>query len=371
METRRPRETLPDALRALAMVSVITLNAIGYAFVPGGSAIGERTPSDSVVAAVVQGLVAALLQGKGLAMLAFVFGMSLWLAARSRDRAGALQRGRVRNRRLLGLGFLHGAFIYCGDILTLYALIGKRLLRRLHLPWKRFRRHLQWSLFWALLAKLVLVTLTLMLPDRPGDSGGSTLASVQGGWQFLKVNAGFYFVGQAVALIVAGPVMYLCMVCGVAAARLRLLTHRRWREHLRRTLRYWAPPLMTLTMAYGVGAALTAPGDAVQPWVEAFGDLLGVPVAAVYIAALARASSGGRAAWCQWLRPLGQRTLTLYVAHSVICLLLFSGAGLALRFSTVQIVCFAMALWLCALVAARLSGPRRWPLDAWMGRHRA
>lgn len=368
MTPRRPRETLPDALRALAMVSVLTLNAIGYAFVPGGSALGARMPADSVLAAVVQGTVAALLQGKGLAMLAFVFGMSLWLAARTRDRAGALQRGLVRNRRLLGLGFLHGAFIYCGDILTLYALVGRGLLRRLHMPWQRFRRHLRWSLAAAILAKLVLVTATVMLPDRPADDGGATLSSVQGGWQFLKVNAGFYFVGQAVALIVAGPVMYLCMVCGVAAVRLRLLTHRRWRARLERQLWRWGPVLIALTLAYGVGAAVTTPGEAIQPWVEAFGDLLAVPVAAVYVAALALVSSGGRTGWCHGLGPLGRRTLTLYVGHSVICLLLFSGAGLALKPTTIQIVLFALSLWLLAFGATRLSGARRWPLEAWMGR---
>lgn len=368
MTPPRPRETLPDALRALAMVSVLTLNAIGYAFVPGGSALGERMPADSAVAAVVQGTVAALLQGKGLAMLAFVFGMSLWLAARTRDRAGTVPRGQARNRRLLGLGFLHGAFIYCGDILTLYALVGRGLLQRLHMPWKRFRRHLGWSLAAAILAKLVLVTLTVTWPDRPVDDGGATLSSVQGGWQFLKVNAGFYFVGQAVALIVAGPVMYLCMVCGVAAARLRLLTHRRWRGMLHRQLWRWGPALIALTLAYGAGAALTSPGEPVQPWVEAFGDLLAVPVAGVYVAALARVSSSGRAAWCHWLGPLGQRTLTLYVGHSVICLLLFSGAGLALAATTVQIVLFAVGIWVLALAAARLGGERRWPLEAWMGR---
>ena len=364
----RPRETLPDALRALAMVSVITLNAMGYALVPGGSALGDRLPSDSALAALVQGTVAALLQGKGLAILAFVFGMSLWLAARTRNRADAAQRGRVRNRRLLGMGFVHGAFIYCGDILTLYALLGRQLLRRLHMPWRRFRRHLQWSLVGALVAKLVLVTLTLMLPDRPGDAGSASLSTVQNGWQFLKLNAGFYFVGQTVALIVAGPVMYLCMACGVAAARLRLLTHRRWRALLQRQLRRWGPVLMALTLAYGVGAAVTSPGQPVQPWVEAFGDLLAVPVAAVYVVALALMSSGGRASWCHSLGPLGQRTLTLYVGHSVICLVMFSGAGLALAFTTVQIVLFAFALWLLALVAAQLSGQRRWPLEAWMAR---
>lgn len=368
MTIRRPRETLPDALRALAMLSVLTLNAIGYPMVPTGPALGQRMPSDSILAAVAQGGVAALLQGKGLAMLAFVFGMSLWLAARTRTRPDALQRGRVRNRRVLGLGFLHGAFIYCGDILTLYALISRRLLHRLHLPWRRFRRHLGWALVWALLAKLVLATATVMLPDPSNEGTWSSLSSVQGGWQFLKLNAGFYFLGQAVALVMVGPVLYLCMVAGVAAARLRLLTHRRWRGALLNGLWRCGPAGIALTLAYGLGCILAQPGDPIYPWIEVFGDLIAVPLAAIYVVAVALASSGGRATWCQWLRPLGERTLTLYVGHSVICLALFSGAGLALAPTTVQTLLFAFALWLVALVAARFSGGRRWPLEAWMGR---
>ncbi|MDR7096927.1 hypothetical protein [Hydrogenophaga laconesensis] len=42
MDARRPREALPDTLRALAMVSVITLNAIGY---PRSSSVTLRAPT--------------------------------------------------------------------------------------------------------------------------------------------------------------------------------------------------------------------------------------------------------------------------------------------------------------------------------------
>ena len=65
---------------------------------------------------------------------------------------------------------------------------------------------------------------------------------------------------------------------------------------------------------------------------------------------------------------MGQRTLTLYIGHSVICLVLLSGAGLALTPTTVQTVVFCLGLWLAAVVAAQLSGATRWPLEAWIAR---
>ena len=82
MIPNRPRDPLPDSLRALALLSVLVVNALGYAAAPWGPTLGQRSPADGDAAALVQGLVAALLYGKGYPILAFVFGMALWLAAR-------------------------------------------------------------------------------------------------------------------------------------------------------------------------------------------------------------------------------------------------------------------------------------------------
>lgn len=362
------RETLPDALRALALIAVLVVNAVGYASAPWGPALGFRTPPDSAWASVTQGFVAAVLQGKGYTTLAFVFGMALWLAARNRSRPDALQRGKLRQRRLLALGVFHGAFLYFGDILTLYALVGRQLLSRLHLPWGAFRRHLWRALAWAVLAKLVLLAFTLMAAESPATPDTPSLSSAQGAWAFLQLNAGFYAAIQIPALIVGGPVMYLCMLGGVAAARLRLLTHRRWRPLWRRGLWLAGPPLLMLSIAYGWAWAVHDPATDIDPWTEALGDLISLPMAACYLAALVLASDGGRARWCGWLSPLGQRTLTLYVGHSALCLVLFSGAGWALAPTTLQTVLGCLGLWLLALAAARFSSRRRWPLEAWMGR---
>ncbi len=362
------RETLPDTLRALALIAVLVVNAVGYASAPWGPTLGFRTPPDSAWASLTQGFVAAALQGKGYTTLAFVFGMSLWLAARNRPRPEALRRGQRRQRRLLALGIFHGAFLYFGDILTLYALVGRQLLSRLHMPWGRFRRHLGWALGWAVLAKLVLLAFTLMAAESPARPDTPSLSSAQGAWAFFQLNAGFYAAIQIVALIVGGPVMYLCMVAGVAAARLRLLTHRRWRPLWRRGLWLAGPPLLVLGIAYGWAWAVHDPATDIDPWTEALGDLISLPMAACYLAAVVLASDGGRARWCGWLAPLGQRTLTLYVGHSALSLVLLSGAGWALAPTTLQTVLGSIGLWLLALAAARLSGRRRWPLEAWMGR---
>jgi uncharacterized protein len=362
------RLPLPDALRALALVAVLVVNTVGYATAPVGPHLGLRLPADSVWAAATQGLVAGLLQGKGYTMLAFVFGMGLWLAARRRSPSDAVQRGAVRQRRLLVLGVLHGAFIYLGDILTLYALVGWQLIGRLRMPWKRMRRHLALALVGAAFAKLLLAVVIFRMADLPLVVEGASLSSVRSGGQFLWVNGSTYAIQQVSALIFSAPVVYFCMLCGVAAARLRLLTHRRWRAVLKRGLTWACVPVAAASLAYGWGYATTPASQAIGPWWEMLGEMVSMPTAALYVAALALASGGGKARWCQWLGPLGQRTLSLYVGHSLICMVLFSGLGLALVLTTVQSVLFCLALWVVAWIMAVLSGQTRWPLEACMAR---
>ena len=92
-----------------------------------------------------------------------------------------------------------------------------------------------------------------------------------------------------------------------------------------------------------------------------------LPLAALYVVAAARAWLRGRRRWALALAPLGQRTLTLYVAASLINMLLFSGAGLGLRPSTMQCVGCSLLLWVSAWAWARcLTG--RGPLEAWIAR---
>lgn len=362
------REPLPDAMRALALVAVLVVNTMGYTLAPVGPQLGVRLPADSIWAAITQGLVAGLLQGKGYTLLSLVFGMGLWMSARKRSRADALRRGVVRHRRMLGLGVVHGAFIYLGDILTMYALVGRQLLARLHLPWKPFRRHLRRALIWAVVAKLLLMGVIYAMSDLPLVVPGHSLSSASGVWQFLGLNAGNYLVAQVSAVVLSAPVLYFCMACGVAAARLRLLTHRRWRPALKRALTHFGLPVLAVSFFYGWGYATMLPADPINPWLETLAEIVSIPMTAFYIVVLALASAGGRARWCHWLSPLGQRTLTLYVGHGLINMALFSGLGLALTLTTVQTVLFCLGLWLVACAAAALSGQTRWPLEAWMAR---
>jgi uncharacterized protein len=386
-----PRLTLPDALRALALLAVLAVNAMGYLHAPWGAVLGEPSPAHSSGAAITWGLVAAVLQGKGYPMLAFLFGMSLYLAQRGQPQQMALARAVLRQKKLLKLGVLHGVLVYFGDILTLYALVGWHVLTRVREPWRTFRPRLRRALGWALAGALVSTALALWAqaqgPAPSGDAGalgGGSLVQTQHLLQFWLLNASAYAVIQLVTLPLVWPVLRLCMLCGVAAARLRLLTHPRWRQRLVRMARRWGPPLALLNVGYGVGYGVAyatgllvvdrggAQNNSAAAWFELLGSLAGPPLAAVYVVLLALLARGGQAAWCQWLAPLGRCTLTLYITHGVLCAVLFTGVGLCLQWGTTGTALFALLLWALALLAAnataRATAGLRWPLEAWMAR---
>lgn len=364
---RRPREPLPDALRALALIGVLVVNGMGYREVPGGRLLGAVSPADSLAAQGVVAAVAALVQGKAYPLLAFLFGMGIAYAARNLSfdaaRAAALRRA----RRLLVLGVLHGALLYFGDILTLYAVCAMLVVRQVREPWRALRPRLARALWWAL-AGVGLSVIVVWLPVAADPSTlGMTLGNVPGLRAFLALNAPLYATGQVLAVVLALPLVRLCMLLGVAAVRLRWLTHRRWRDALGRTLRRWGWLVLAANAAYGV-AYVAGPWASVRnPVLESASPLWAAPLAAVYVALAAHAWQRGRRAWVLPLARLGQHTLSVYVGASVLMLVLFSGAGLGWQPGSVGWVACALGLWALAWAGSALV-PGRWPLEAWMAR---
>jgi uncharacterized protein len=367
----RPREPFPDALRALALLGVLIVNAAGYLSSPWGPVLGDEAARSGGVALVLQGLYAFLIQAKAYPVLAFLFGMGLALALRGWPHEQGLERARTRQRRLLLLGVVHGLLIYFGDILTMYALVGWLVLRHVHAPWPALRRTLRRALGWALAVAAIvgLVGAAGLLAVTPGEDAAEpepTLAAVTSWPEFWQLNLSGYLFIQLGTLLVGFALLRLLMLAGIAAARLRWLTHPRWHAQRQRLLRRWALPALLLNAAYAAAYVHFSAQRDLLGMVEALGFSIGPLLSMVLVTALAQGVQQAR--WTRLLAPLGQRTLTLYVGHGLLCALLFSGTGLGLQPGIAMLLVFSLLLWLLAWLAARASGPRRWPLEAWMAR---
>lgn len=364
----RQRLPLPDALRALAMAGVLLVNGIGYASAPWGPVLGEAEPRGDPSAVAMQAFVGAVFQGKAYPALAFLFGLSLALSSSDRQRQ-SLDAARRRLRLLLVIGVLHGTFLYFGDILTLYAMCGMLALRHVHRPWSRMRLLLRRAVAWAVVTAVLGLALALVATGLPADDAATPeLSTAEGYRAFLWLNASSYVMTTVLGLLLVLPLLYLCTLAGIAAARLRLLTHRRWQGARESCLRRWFWPLVAVNGLYGLTAAFaSAAGTSGILAVESAVPFVGVPMSALLLVLLARCWRDGRCRWLATLAPLGRRTLSVYVAYSLVCATLYSGAGLGWQPGTAAAVTIALACWLAALLLARASR-RRWPLETWMGR---
>ncbi len=372
------REWLADALRGLAIFGVLVVNAVGYAHFPDTlHVVPPPSPADSPWAWASQALLLTLLQAKAYPLLAFLFGWSFgrssFGASRSGPRPGAAaadpnRRRRRRLGRLLLLGLLHGCLVYAGDILTAYALAGLLLL-----PTARWRlrslRRLGIALLVASGVSLAFQAWTLhrlaaLAEQDPSVlEGGSAYGQAASLWAHAGLSAPAYLWTQLLLTPVMLPSLMALMVAGLMVARLRGLSHRRWRPAWARGAR-WALPAgllgnaalawMTLaSMASGLGGAA---GAGIEPPPLAASVLQGLVGPLLSFGAVAWLASR-RPAWLQGWAAAGRRSLSLYLAGSLVFLLVFGGAGLGLgaRLGSVATLGTALLLATAMLVLATAS----------------
>jgi uncharacterized protein len=363
---RARREPLADALRALALIGVLVVNVMGYQDVPFGRLLGQPRPADSALAQGLIAFVAAFVQGKAYPVLAFLFGVGMAYAMRGRQRGPAIEAARLRARRLLMLGVLHGVLLYFGDILTLYAVCAFWLAWQMHDPWRVLRARLRAALVWALLAVVASTSLAFATVGSAGSF--ETLGTVSGTADFLSLNAVTYAMAQVFGLLLTLPLVRLSMLAGVVAGRLRLLTHPRWRRLARSIVWRAGAPVLALNVAYGWTYVSVPPErPVIARALESASTLWTTPLALVYVALAVLAWHRDARRWTALLAPLGRHTLSLYVGASLLMVVCLSGAGFGWRATTLQGVVAALALWgLAAAASGVVRG--RWPLEAWLAR---
>jgi len=127
----RERVFTLDALRGVAILGVVIANVLTFAF----PAWSTSTPTGAESMQGSRLLVGFLVEGKFYVLFAVLFGMGLGLQstrANAADRAFAGVYAR-RLGVLLLFGLAHGVFLYSGDILAFYAVLGlvAMALRRL------------------------------------------------------------------------------------------------------------------------------------------------------------------------------------------------------------------------------------------------
>jgi len=367
------RSALVDSLRGAALFGVVVMNALAYPHALG-SPLGVVEPPDSGLALTLHALASALLQAKSYAFLAFLSGYAWAMQSRGRHGERWRQGAEVRRARLLrqgALGIAHGLFVWFGDILSWLALLGLLLVRA---PRWRLRvlrgRIIAWFALWGL----------LILPLWAARIGfGSAGVPTAGAWATVEAqswSALFAIQREGYLAYVIGapwqvPLMLALGLLGVYAGRLRVL------ERTRVGARLWRAGRRVLLPLGLAGAVLQAllvvhgqrrlGGD--FSFADLASQLTGPLLAAGVVLALAGAwHARGPLPVLARCAPLGRLSLSAYVAHTLCCLVLFSGTALGWAPASATLFALGVAWWagaaLLAPVWLRYAGEG--PLERWV-----
>ncbi|GAA0990780.1 DUF418 domain-containing protein [Nocardiopsis tropica] len=367
------RALAPDLARGFMLLFIAIANTVWYLWaVPMGGLSAHPEPG-GVLDAAAQFFTVVAVDGRSYPMFAFLFGYGMVQLARRQEAAGADAEAvdallRRRNLWLLAFGLVHALLLWMGDVLGAYGLAG------LLLGWLFLRRRDTTLLVWAglltglmlLLSAASLVGLALMPADQPAMAGP--------GMDDMAFNIGNpSILGAAIGRLSVWPLIVLgqgllgltvptAILLGFWAARRRILEEPG--RHLV-LLRLTAAAGISLGWLGGLPSALVQVGA----WdlTVSQGGMLALPHMVTglacgvgYVALIAlvahRIQAGGRGPGpvVTALSATGKRSLSAYLAQSVLCapVLTAWGLGVAAHLSPWSMFLFAVGVWLVTVAGA-------------------
>jgi uncharacterized protein len=357
----------PDLTRGVMLWFIALANS--HYFLDAPRVLGGYPRDGGTADRAVAWVISSFVDGRAFPLFGVLFGYGVAQVVRRQRR-----RGRKRVRRLLWrraaalivIGFCHALLLYVGDILAAYGVL---LALGARAVWWRDR----WLLAWAA-CSFVLTALPDGAALTQSTTGPSTAELPPDPWTAIVERLAV----QPVIMLL-GPIGFVCpFLLGVWAGRRRVLerpgAHRR---------------MLTIVAVAGIAAsilgaqplALTLAGTGPLPGEHAFGvaralhDATGVLGGAGYAAAIALlsvrlAGSPGRAT--RALAAAGQRSLTCYLAQSVVWTVAFAPflLGLAGRATVATTALLATATWLAtvALADALARTAKRGPFEVLLRR---
>ena len=364
------RHLAPDLIRGLMLLLIAVANS--HHFLAGRTL--EPSPGagfaagGSVLDSVVAGTVATLVDSRAYPLFALLFGYGLAWTVQRQTTAGAPwpRTRRLLRRRggwLVVIGVLHAVLLYLGDILAAYGVLA--LVFAGAVRW-RGRTLAVWAGASWLLGSVLLLP-TALEPVVEDLTGVTNLLSLPG--------STLEKIGTEISLLLLLPIGLLpTLFLGFWAARRGILADPG------RQL-----PLLRWTAVLGIGAAVLGglpnglaaagvlefePGVAAA-WVltahQATGYLGGLGYAAA-LALLAVRIGARRGPLVRALVATGQRSMTCYLAQSVVWLLAFApfAADLGQRLGTAATAGLAVATWALTVGLAELLRRAGWrgPFEA-------
>jgi uncharacterized protein len=374
----RERIVALDVVRGVAVAGILFANVLvffGEFTVPPAIAAARSTVRADDIAKFLEHV---FVQGKFYSIFSLLFGIGFGVQLSRGD--AAVARFRRRLKILLGIGAAHAVFVWAGDILMLYALLGFFLIKRANEPEDQLLRRsvrllaIPPALYVIALAVWWILAATNVISTAPSAGGGGPPPQIAG--MFERMGTGGIvdaFLGNLVLLTgrwaelfatVRFPKVLGMFVLGLWTVRTGLaLAPHEWRS--------------TLVRWRNLGWAIGLPANIVAAWADLHWEYLppsgggllsvvmqaiGFPMLAIgYAATITLLVIDGRKA-IGVFAPVGRMALTNYLTHSIVCVTLSYGFGFGLYWRIGAAGAMAIA---AAIILLQI------PLSAWwLSRHR-
>lgn len=380
-ETIDRRSVLIDALRSLALFGVIVMNigAMEMRFAGREVMAGAGTADF-----MLMGLDLLFVQGKARACFAFLFGLGFGILMMRASATGTEFVATYRRRMLalLGIGLINQAFLFWGDILALYALLGLTLMAFRNLDDRLLMRT---SLALLILPPVLIGGIELMIGERlPGlvevDQAREAARGLAAMTSPSYIDAVSFNYSQAVerrlhetpAMIIYDAGVLGLFLLGLWAARKELFSdidaHRRT---LGRVAWIAWPAGLAVSAIYATRLASAPVPQELAGLVTAAS--VGPPLlAAGYMASLALLFSRRAKRLQKALAPAGRMALTNYLLSGALGGLIFYGYGFGMLgevgIAELNLLALLLFLGLMLFSALWLSAFRHGPVEwVWRG----
>lgn len=384
------RAIAPDLARGVMLLFIAIANAPWYLWGDENGMIGSHAAEGSPADLVAQSIALVAIDGRSYPMFAFLFGYGIVQLYHRQHEAGVSHRDarrllRKRHWWMLAFGFVHALLLWYGDILGAYGLAG------LLLCWLFLDRRDTTLRVWA-----VVLTALLVFGAAMSAVGGVLVSAFAPADAVVATDIPIpdanaepdYLLAAALRVAmwavltpttaVIGLVIPIAMLVAFVAARHRVLERPAEHRHL-----LVVTAVVGLAIGWGTGVVLAVqnlggwgvPRELDWAFLAAHttGGLFGgLGYIALFGLIAARIERGrprpGRVAGA--LQAVGKRSLTCYLAQSVVFapLLCAWGLGLGGSMTSWSVALLAIAVWLATVVLAVLlersgrRGPAEWML---------
>lgn len=369
------RALAPDLARGFMLLLIALANTVWYLWAAAPGPMTAHPEAGGVLDRAVQAVMITAVDGRVYPMFAFLFGYGMTQLWNRQRAAGGDERSvrallRRRNLWLLAFGFAHAALLWMGDVLGAYGFMG------LLMGWLFLRRRDSTLLVWAGVTVGVLLLSTalsafgaLAAAQAPAPDGAFDLMALSRSltgeenygtamltrvlfWAFLVLAQGLLSFTIPAAILLA-----------FWAARRRVLEEPG--NHIP-LLRATAIAGITAGWLGGLPSALYHLGAFAVPEAAAWmftsvAGATGLAAGLGYIALfglIAHRMSGRVAASAPIVAvtAVGKRSLSCYLAQSVLCgpLLAAWGLGLGAHLGSATMALFALGVWLVTVALAYL-----------------